>query len=103
MPRGQSPFTTCRFFEAYFKKLPSISNSTISECQQRGLVFVKVVFVKEYSSSAEKPINILKRGHQLLDINTLPSVISPKGLDVARQWYRYDEIRPFCRDASDSQ
>lgn len=61
-----------------------------------------VVFVKTYSSSAEKPINILKRGQQLLNGDTLPSVITPKGLDVARQWYHYDEIGLFCRDTSDN-
>lgn len=44
-----------------------------------------VVFVKTYSSSAEKPINVLKRGQQLLNGDTLPSVITSKGLNVARQ------------------
>lgn len=61
-----------------------------------------VVFVKTYSSSAEKPINILKRGQQLLNGDTLPSVITSKGLDVARQWYLYDEIGLFCISTSDN-
>lgn len=59
-----------------------------------------VVFDKEYSSSVEKPINILKRGQQLLNVDTLPSVITPKGLNAARKWYLYDEIGPFCKDTS---
>lgn len=87
------------FFEAFFKKLPSISKFHHFRMSEES---PGVVFVKAYRSSAEKPINILKRGQQLPNVDTLPSVITPKGLDAARQWYLYDEIRPFCRDTSDS-
>lgn len=87
------------FFEAFFKKLPSISKFHHFRMSDES---PGVVFAKAYSSSAEKPINILKRGQQLLNVDTLPSVITPKGLDAARQWYLYDEIRPFCRDTSDN-
>lgn len=87
------------FFEAFFKKLPSISKFHHFRMSEES---PGVVFVKAYRSSAEKPINILKKGQQLPNVDTLPSVITPKGLDAARQWYLYDEIRPFCRDTSDS-
>ena len=59
-----------------------------------------IVSMKEYSDSEEVSVNILKRG--VHDFGTLPPVIVPTGLDPARQWYLYDEIRPFCKDTSDN-
>lgn len=90
-------FYRASFFEAFFKKLPSISKFHHFRMSEES---PGVVFVKAYCSSAEKPINILKRGQQLLNVDTLPPVITLNGLDTAR--YLYDEIRPFCRDTSDS-
>lgn len=29
--------------------------------------------------------------------HSLPSVIQPAGLDSKRQWYLYEQIRPFCK------
>lgn len=87
------------YFETFFKKLPSISKyHHFKMCANNP----GVVTVKEYCSSEEKVICILKRDIHMFDNNTLPTSISPKGLDAARQWYLYDEIRPFCRDTSNN-
>ena len=53
--------------------------------------------VKEYTNSPEVKIKIFKK-----DVNKIslrgqqPNKIIPTGLDAKRQWYLYDEIRPFC-------
>ena len=33
------------------------------------------------------------------DKDELPSGVSPKGLSAEREWYLYDNIRPFCLDS----
>ena len=45
----------------------------------------------------------MKRGQPVnIDRNTMPAALTPKGVDPARQWYLYQEIRPFCKDTSDT-
>ena len=44
----------------------------------------------------------MKRGQIEMDSETLPDTIIPKGLDAARQWYLYDEIRPYCKSTSET-
>ena len=63
-----------------------------------------VVHVKEYTNTEESEINTMKRGQiQIeLDSETLPDTIIPKGLNAARQWYLYDEIRPYCKNTSET-
>ena len=31
-------------------------------------------------------------------MNNMPEVILPPGLDAQRQWYLYEQIRPFCNN-----
>ena len=59
-----------------------------------------VVHGKEYTNTEESENNIMKRGQIQIEIDseTLPDTIIPKGLDAARQWYLYDEIRPYCKN-----
>ena len=52
---------------------------------------------KEFSNSQEICINILKVDHQLLLTAGMPSLTDVKGLDEKRQWYLYEQIRPFCK------
>jgi hypothetical protein len=61
-----------------------------------------IVTVKEYCSSEEKSVDIMKRNHQHMNNTTMPPLITPTGLDAARQWYLYQEIRPYCKDTSDT-
>lgn len=52
---------------------------------------------KEFSNSQEICINVLKVDHQLLLTAGMPSLTDVKGLDEKRQWYLYEQIRPFCK------
>ena len=53
------------------------------------------VFTKEQCDSTEVKHELLK-APWTPDINDLPAVIPPRGLIAERQWYLYDQIRPFC-------
>ena len=56
--------------------------------------------VQKYSDTAYLTQELLKQN--LPTITEMPQTIQPKGLDAKRQWYLYDEIRPFtaehCQD-----
>lgn len=53
------------------------------------------VFVWEQCDHSEVEIDLLKAPWKP-DVDELPSVIPPLGLSVERQWYVYEQIRPFC-------
>ena len=53
------------------------------------------VFVKERSDTVERDIDLLKEPWTP-DADTKPDVVPPKGLSPDRQWYLYEQIRPFC-------
>ena len=53
------------------------------------------IFVKEYSTSPEVAIKVLKPPILPFDLS-FPSEIPPKGLDLERQWYLYEKIRILC-------
>ena len=62
----------------------------------------EVVHVKEYTNTEESEINIMKRGVRgqiQIDNETLPDTIIPKGLDAAKHWYLYVEIRLYCENS----
>ena len=83
------------FFTPHFKKIPGIkkyhhfrmSSSTPG-----------AVFVKEHADSPEKRFDLLKDSWSPI-AHELPSTVTPLGLSAERQWYLYDQIRPFCPDA----
>uniref|UniRef100_A0A8W8MKS9 Uncharacterized protein n=1 Tax=Magallana gigas TaxID=29159 RepID=A0A8W8MKS9_MAGGI len=54
-----------------------------------------IVFVREYATSQEVSVNILKAG-AAVDPTVLPLVILPSGLDAHRQWYLFNEVAPYC-------
>ena len=56
------------------------------------------VFVRNAcdATSNEKEINLLKDISWLPQPSSLPSIVSPDGLSLQRQWYLYDKIREFC-------
>lgn len=82
------------FFREFFKNIPNITtyhHFKVSKSEPG------MVTVKEYVDSPEEKVNVFKK-----DVNESslrgrqPTEITPSGLDAKRQWYLYDEIRPFC-------
>jgi len=53
--------------------------------------------VKEYSDSDELSINILKVDPEVVSATGMPQLTQIKGLDPQRQWYLFEQIRPFCK------
>ena len=78
------------FFEIYFKDLKGITSYHIfrvtSDHPGR-------VFVRQHSQAQETAVVLMKRMPQSSDF---PQQIVPEGLDLKRQWYLYEKIRPFC-------
>ena len=48
------------------------------------------------SDSQTTTIDIIKTNSWCPSSILLPEIIPPKGLDLKRQWYLYEKIRPFC-------
>ena len=55
-----------------------------------------IVTLKKYCDSEEDMFHILKRASSV-DTTSTPLEIKPTGLDAARQWYLYEQIRPFVQ------
>ena len=53
-----------------------------------------IVFVQILADSPEKAITISSTN--IIDIHKFPEELNPKGLDIKRQWYLFEEIGPFC-------
>ena len=53
------------------------------------------VIVKERSDLGGTTLNLLKHPWTP-DPQTLPEIVTPKGLSSEREWYLFDKIRPFC-------
>ena len=57
-----------------------------------------IVFIREFSDSPEMQLTILKKGLSLEALNTtMPEKTTIPGLDINRQWYLYEHIRPHCK------
>ena len=56
-----------------------------------------IVSVKEQCDTLESKINLLKAPWS--PDSELPAVIHPKPMSVERQWYLYNQIRPFCPES----
>lgn len=54
-----------------------------------------IVILKKYCDSKEDTFNILKKSS--VDTTSMPLEIKPTGLDAARQWYLYEQIRAFVQ------
>ena len=52
-----------------------------------------IVFVRILHDSEEE---IIKISPESIAFDGFPSTIYPKGMDIDRQWYLYNEIAPFC-------
>ena len=55
------------------------------------------VFVQVRSDTKEVKIALMREPWSP-DEDELPNLISPSGFSDARQWYLYEQIRPFCPD-----
>ena len=59
------------------------------------------VFVKLYADSSEESFCLFRRGVSADFLKEMPpAAIKPPGLDPARQWYLYNNIRQFVPDDS---
>ena len=52
-----------------------------------------MVFMREYMYSEETSFQALKHGAVIADF---PERFQPKGLDLCREWYLYEQISPLC-------
>ena len=78
------------FLRQYYKVIPSISKYHIFTAKRD---HVDKIFVQENSSAKEEVFNI---GTRSVHRGEFPAQLHPKGLDLERQWYLYEKIRPFC-------
>ena len=83
------------FLEKYFKKISNLTkyhhfHLTASE--------PGVVDVRQYPSSPEVKINIVKDQSKVQELFTAePEVIPPPGLSAERSWYLYENVRQHCK------
>nr|XP_022294254.1 uncharacterized protein LOC111104539 isoform X2 [Crassostrea virginica] len=80
------------FFKRIFKPIPSLKTYHHFRIDNN---HPGTVFVREYATSREVTINILKAEVEV-NPTALPTVIHPKGLDALRQWYLFQEVAPYC-------
>ena len=82
------------FLAPHLKKLPAIKkfHHFRMSTSKPG-----VIFCKKHSDLPEEEFDINKHSWSP-DKDDLPSVIPPRGLSADRQWYLYEQIRPYCPD-----
>ncbi|MBV2113438.1 MAG: hypothetical protein KUF82_20995 [Candidatus Thiodiazotropha sp. (ex Ctena orbiculata)] len=84
------------FLSQFFKKLPSLLSYHHFKCDIRQ---PDSIFVRKYANDEEAQIKLLKAGASVA-ANQMPKVCENEGLDSGRQWYLFEEIRPFCSSES---
>ena len=84
------------FLQQFFKVIPNILkyNRFLFDAAKPG-----VVSLREATTSEDTILNILKVDHQAILDSGMPELTQVKGLDPQRQWYLYEQIRPFCKSA----
>ena len=86
------------FLATYFKKFPNIKNF-------HHFRFTKeepgVMYFRQFSDTPESRFLLLKK-NDVLPPRTLPTTITPSGLDFQRKSYLYREIREFCREGTEN-
>ena len=82
-----------RFFSTVFHHIPNITSyhHFQSDSTKPGYIFAK-----EHCDSPEIEFCMLRQNQSIDVLQELPSVIQPPGFDPARQWYLYENVRPFC-------
>ena len=81
-----------QFLSKYFRKIPSLLTYHHFKCS---IDKPGSIMVREYASDQEKEIKLLKAGVNICS-SEQPCITVNPGLDAARMWYLYEEIRPYC-------
>ena len=55
------------------------------------------VCIRQYSSSEQTRVKILKEHTNLTSLEPLPALTPIPGLEIYRQWYLYENIRQHCK------
>ena len=87
------------YLETFFKKIPKLKSYHHFRFKKD---FPGIVFCKQYWSSEEQAVNILKSERNIPERGRLPPVITPKGLSRERALYLFNEIREFCRPGTEN-
>ena len=86
------------FLEQYFVRVPNIKkyhHFRLSKDEPGKVYF------KEFNSSAEQSLILLKNHATLPPPSVLPSKLHPEGLSQERKQYLHREIRQFCKPGTE--
>ena len=78
------------FLKDYYKSILSITKYHVFSIKDD---HPYNIILQEYSRAERESLNICKRP---IPEGIFPQQIQAKGLDLERQWYLYEKIRPFC-------
>ena len=78
------------FLKDYYKSIPSITKYHVFSVKDE---HPYNIILQEHSRAERESLNISKRP---IPEGIFPQQIQAKGLDLERQWYLYEKIRPFC-------
>ena len=84
------------FFATRMKKVPGIKkyhHFSFKSDNPGGVIYLKL-----RSDSEAENFHILKEPRHP-DPDNFPAVVTPKYLSAERQWYLYNQIRPFCPES----
>lgn len=86
------------YLATFFKKIPQLKSYHHFRFDKD---FPGTVFCKQYWSSEEQALNILKHERNVPEHGRLPPVITPQGISRERDEYLFKEIREFCRHGTE--
>ena len=86
------------YLQTFFRKVPQLK--TYHHFRFDG-DFPGTVFCKQYWSSEEKALDLLKSEGNVPQPQLLPPIINPTGIIRERADYLYKEIREFCRPGTE--
>ena len=83
------------FLGNYFRAIPGITQYHHFQASRE---FPGEIVCREFANSDDVKFQLLKKGINVSSFSSsnLPPIVTPKGLDAQRQWYLYEQIRPFC-------
>ena len=86
------------YLDTFFKRIPQLKTYHHFRFDKD---FPGTVFCKQYWSTEERALNILKSERNVPEVGRLPPVINPIGLSRERAEYLFKEIREFCRPGTE--
>ena len=86
------------YFETFFNRIPHLKTYHDFRFDKD---FPGTVFCKQYWSSEEQALNILKHERNVPEQGRLPPVVTPQGISRERAEYLFKEIREFCRPGTE--